>query len=163
MTDLTAIKAAARKAAFARRKAAHQTHGPGRCGFLSSFLAGYRGVPVAGYMPIRTEIDPRPAMARHDGPVCVPVVVADATPLDVQFATSLGLSEDATRRLMAEIGFVPEGDDWRWRGRRVHAPKQRRHKARPQNAFAEALGKLQMPEREPRRAVKKRRGRKPRA
>lgn len=83
MTDLAAIKAAARKAAFARRKEAHQTYGPGRCGFLSSFLAGYRGVPVAGYMPIRTEIDPLPAMAEASahGPVGVPVIEGEGLPL----------------------------------------------------------------------------------
>ena len=81
----------------------------------------------------------------------------DAPPLDTQFATSLGLDEKATQRLMAEIGFVPEGEGWRWRGRRVHAPKQRRRKKLPQNAFAEALGKLQVPEHaEPRRTKRRR-------
>ncbi|MDK3018130.1 5-formyltetrahydrofolate cyclo-ligase [Pseudodonghicola flavimaris] len=83
MTDLAAAKAAARKAAFARRRAAHEAGGAGRAGVLSSVLAGYRGVPLAGYMPIRTEIDPRPAMAEAaaHGPVAVPVIVAEAAPL----------------------------------------------------------------------------------
>ena len=83
MTDLTAIKAEARKAAFARRKEAHANHRPGRAGELSSFLAGHRGVPIAGYMPIRTEIDPLPAMAEAAayGPVGVPVIEAEGKPL----------------------------------------------------------------------------------
>ncbi len=49
-------KAAARKAAFARRKEAHSGNAGSAAGMLSSVLAGYRGVPCAGYMPIRTEM-----------------------------------------------------------------------------------------------------------
>ncbi|MDQ2094791.1 5-formyltetrahydrofolate cyclo-ligase [Rhodalgimonas zhirmunskyi] len=76
-------KAAARKAAFARRKAAHAAHGPGRAGHLSEVLAGYRGAPLAGYMPIRTEISPLAAMeeAAAHGPVGVPVIRAAGAPL----------------------------------------------------------------------------------
>ena len=62
MSDLIARKAAARQAAFARRKEAHGAGLVGRAGHLSQVLAGYRGVPLAGYMPIRTEISPLPAM-----------------------------------------------------------------------------------------------------
>lgn len=52
-------------------------------GTLSSFLAGYRGVPLAGYMAMRSEIDPLPAMAEAAayGPVGVPVIVASGHPL----------------------------------------------------------------------------------
>lgn len=80
---LDAQKAAARKAAFARRKEAFATQLPGAAGKLSEVLAGYRGVPMAGYMPIRTEIDPLPAMAEAaaHGPVGVPVIMAEAQPL----------------------------------------------------------------------------------
>ncbi|WP_293574824.1 5-formyltetrahydrofolate cyclo-ligase [Phaeobacter sp.] len=83
MQDLTQIKADARKAAFKRRKAAHDMNKPGTAGHLSEVLAGYRGVPLAGYMPIRTEIDPLPAMAEAaaHGPVGVPVIQAADTPL----------------------------------------------------------------------------------
>lgn len=56
-------KSAARQAAFLRRKTAFDAQIPGTAGRLSEVLAGYRGVPMAGYMPIRTEIDPLPAMA----------------------------------------------------------------------------------------------------
>lgn len=76
-------KAAARKAAFARRKVAHAADRGGAAGFLSNVLAGYRGVPLAGYMPIRTEIDPLPAMdeAAAHGPVGVPVIEGQGMPL----------------------------------------------------------------------------------
>ena len=84
----------------------------------------------------------------------------NADPVDDAFVTSLGLSDDAKRRLMAEIGFVPDGEAWRWRGRRVHQPKQRRRKPRPQNAFAEALGALQpkQPEQRKKKPRRKRPG-----
>lgn len=83
MNDLVAIKTEARKAAFARRKAAHaQAAGTGSS-LLSECLAGHRGVPLAGYMPIRTEIDPLPAMeeAAAHGPVGVPVIMGEGQPL----------------------------------------------------------------------------------
>jgi len=83
MTDLTEIKAAARKEAFARRKAAFARNLPGVAGHLAEVLAGYRGVPLAGYMPIRTEIDPLPVMAEAaaHGPVGVPVIEGEGMPL----------------------------------------------------------------------------------
>ena len=83
MSDLAAEKDAARKAAFARRKTAHAADPGTGAGLLSSLLAGYRGVPLSGYMPIRTEIDPLPAMAEASahGPVGVPVIVAKGAPL----------------------------------------------------------------------------------
>lgn len=83
MSDLTERKTAARKAAFARRKLAHESHGPGRAGFLSEVLAGYRGVPLSGFLPIRTEISPLAAMeeAAAHGPVAVPVIMGKAQPL----------------------------------------------------------------------------------
>ena len=81
--DLTEIKAAARKAAFARRKEAFDAGYPAQSAYLSEVLAGYRGVPLAGYMPIRTEINPIPAMAEAaaHGPVGVPVIQAAGQPL----------------------------------------------------------------------------------
>ncbi|MFN3209098.1 MAG: 5-formyltetrahydrofolate cyclo-ligase [Roseovarius sp.] len=84
MSDLAEVKAAARKAAFARRKAAFDADAGAGAGLLSGVLAGYRGVPLAGYMPIRTEIDPLPAMAEAaaHGPVGVPVIEAEGRPLN---------------------------------------------------------------------------------
>lgn len=82
--DLSEIKATARKAAFARRKAAFEVVGPGQAGFLSEVLAGYRGVPLSGFLPIRTEINPVPAMAEAAayGPVGVPVIQGNGLPLE---------------------------------------------------------------------------------
>lgn len=83
MNDLAAVKAAARKAAFARRKPLFDSASAAQAGYLSEVLAGYRGVPLSGFMPIRTEIDPTPAMmeATAHGPVGVPVIEAAAQPL----------------------------------------------------------------------------------
>ncbi|MHA6347143.1 5-formyltetrahydrofolate cyclo-ligase [Roseivivax sp. CAU 1761] len=80
---LAARKDAARRAAFARRKAAHAARPEAPAAHLAGVLARHRGRPLAGYMPIRTEIDPLPAMAeaaRH-GPVAVPVIEAEGRPL----------------------------------------------------------------------------------
>ncbi|MBL3702055.1 5-formyltetrahydrofolate cyclo-ligase [Sulfitobacter sp. BDSS02] len=73
---LEELKAAARKAAFERRRMAH-AGAYAVSGYLSEVLAGYRGVPLAGYMPMRTEINPLPAMAEAaaHGPVGVPVIM----------------------------------------------------------------------------------------
>ena len=84
MDGITALKATARKAAFARRKQAKSvesnelavTH-------LRSFLAAHTGKTIAGYMPIQTEIDPLPVMAEWAaiGDVGVPVILGAGQPL----------------------------------------------------------------------------------
>lgn len=121
--ELADVKAAARKRAFTRRKAAHQAFaGAGSTGSsaggLSQVLAGYRGVPLAGYMPIRTEIDPLPAMeeAAARGPVGVPVIRAAGQPLvfsrwepgtamaDGPFGARIPATEDL---IIPEIVIVP--------------------------------------------------------
>ena len=108
MTDLAAIKDAARKAAFARRKPLFDAANDAQAGYLSEVLAGYRGVPLSGFMPIRTEIDPRPAMAEASahGVVGVPVIVGadqplrfarwtpDAAMIDGPFGAQIPLNED---------------------------------------------------------------------
>lgn len=69
-------KGEARKLAFAARKAAFAA-GQGQAGeILADFLADHRGRALAGYMAMRTEIDPLAAMLAHQGPVCVPVIIA---------------------------------------------------------------------------------------
>lgn len=74
MTDIAQIKAAARKAAFAQRKEAF-ARGQGQAAeILADFLSRHADQPLSGYMPMRTEIDPLPAMAAHLGPVGVPVI-----------------------------------------------------------------------------------------
>jgi 5-formyltetrahydrofolate cyclo-ligase len=60
-------KDAARRAAFAARKAAHAAHMGDATAHLRAALAHSGGAPLAGYMPIRTEIDPLPALAAHPG------------------------------------------------------------------------------------------------
>lgn len=74
-------KAEARKAAFAARKAAFAAGQGQAAELLADFLSAHRGKPLAGYMAMRTEIDPMAAMAAHQGPVCVPVIVANGQPL----------------------------------------------------------------------------------
>lgn len=83
MTSLTDRKSAARKAAFARRKIAHAADTGGGTALLLSVLHHHRGKPLAGYMPIRTEISPLAAMAcaADFGPVAVPVIEAEGQPL----------------------------------------------------------------------------------
>lgn len=78
------IKAAARKSAFARRRVAFESASPGQAGRLSEVLAGYRGVPLSGYMPIRTEINPLATMAEAaaHGPVGIPVIQGAERPLE---------------------------------------------------------------------------------
>ncbi|PZX46653.1 5-formyltetrahydrofolate cyclo-ligase [Roseinatronobacter thiooxidans] len=51
--------------------------------FLKAHFADAPGQTViSGYMPMRSEIDPLPTMSAHSGPVCVPVIVAKAHPLE---------------------------------------------------------------------------------
>lgn len=80
--NLEAAKTAARKAGFDRRKAA-KTAGADKAAAeaLQDALAPYAGAALAGYMPIRTEVDPLPVMAGWDGPVGVPVISAAGQPL----------------------------------------------------------------------------------
>jgi ATP-dependent RNA helicase SUPV3L1/SUV3 len=59
-------------------------------------------------------------------------------PVDEALATSIGLSDDAIGRLMAEVGFTKAGEAWKWRGRR---PSLEDRRAASSHAFAE-LAKL---------------------
>jgi 5-formyltetrahydrofolate cyclo-ligase len=80
--SLAEAKDAARTRAFAARKAAKaeadealaQAH-------LTTALSARHGSVLAGYIPIRTEIDPTPVMAAWEGPVAVPVIEAAGQPL----------------------------------------------------------------------------------
>jgi len=78
---LAAQKAEARRAAYAARKAAFQAGQGQAAELLADFLTDQKGRVLAGYMPMRTEIDPLPAMAAHQGPVCVPVIPGPDMPL----------------------------------------------------------------------------------
>ncbi|SLN31543.1 putative 5-formyltetrahydrofolate cyclo-ligase [Falsiruegeria litorea R37] len=109
MNDLAVIKAEARKAGFARRKAAFDARLPGAAGRLSEVLAGHRGVSLSGYMPIRTEIDPLAAMAEASayGPVGVPVIQGEGQALKFSRWTPEGALRDGPFGAK-----VPEVDDF---------------------------------------------------
>ena len=68
-------KALSRTAAFATRKAAFAAGQGQAAELLADFLAAQPGRALAGYMAMRTEIDPTVAMAAHLGPVGVPVII----------------------------------------------------------------------------------------
>ena len=74
-------KGEARNAAFAARKAAFAAGQGQAADLLADFLAAHQGKALAGYMAMRTEIDPLAAMVAHQGPVCVPVIIANGQPL----------------------------------------------------------------------------------
>ena len=80
---LTEAKATLRKEVFARRKAVHGTglDAPAQ-DHLARALEPYEGKVLAGYMPIRTEIDPVPVMDGWLGLVGVPVIRGAGEPLD---------------------------------------------------------------------------------
>lgn len=87
MSDVSVdLKAIARKRAFAQRGVVH-ARDRGNAGIastlLATFLAPYYGKIIAGYMPIKSEIDPLPAMKTlsKKGLVAVPIVEAKAEPL----------------------------------------------------------------------------------
>ena len=67
-------KAAARAAAFALREQAFASGQGQAAELLADALAVQGGLVLAGYMAMRTEIDPMAAMAAHRGAVCVPVI-----------------------------------------------------------------------------------------
>lgn len=85
MTPVDAVKAEARRQALARRQEAFEANGgPGEATRrLVEVLAPFRGKVISGYLPIRTEIDPIPAMSlmAADGPVVVPIIPGSAVPL----------------------------------------------------------------------------------
>ncbi|HHC29981.1 MAG TPA: 5-formyltetrahydrofolate cyclo-ligase [Rhodobacterales bacterium] len=84
MSGAPDAKAAARKAAFARRKSAHAlAHDGAAQTRLLELLAPHHGRPIAGFVPIHSEINPMPVMAAlaADGPVAVPVVMGKGQPL----------------------------------------------------------------------------------
>lgn len=83
-------KSTVRAEALARRAEAFARFGDtassAACAALGQFLVARFGLAqqmpaLAGYMPMRSEIDPRPAMLAHPGPVCVPVIAALHSPL----------------------------------------------------------------------------------
>lgn len=75
------VKAALRAQMTEARSEAH-ARGQGQAAeLLADYLAAHRGRVLSGYMPMRSEIDPLPAMAAHQGPVGVPVIPGRDLPL----------------------------------------------------------------------------------
>jgi 5-formyltetrahydrofolate cyclo-ligase len=107
--SLAAIKAEARRLAFARRKVAFDALGPDHAGLLAEVLAAHAGKVLAGYMPMRTEISPLVAMTlmAGAGPVCVPVIQGKGLPL--RFARWTPDGAMATGEFGA---MVPAVTDW---------------------------------------------------
>ena len=77
------LKKKVRKEAFIIRQKAFAADIGNSASLLSSVLAGYQGVPIAGYLPIKTEIDPLSAMeeASSHSVVGVPVIQGNSKPL----------------------------------------------------------------------------------
>lgn len=102
------IKTQARADAFARRKLAFAHRTPGDSAILGEVLAAHVGAVLAGYMPMRTEIDCLPAMAAHlgagqGGRVCVPVIAGAGLPLDfAQWSPDARMVEGAFKALIPE-------------------------------------------------------------
>ena len=108
------------------------------------------GLPAAGTATLGPEADPRGAdlAYRRLGRTWIRIDLADRlasharkvrsaggdNPVDLEFATSLGLDDDAIAKLMSEVGFTKAGDAWRWRGRR---PPREDRRSPPSHAFAE--------------------------
>lgn len=82
-----ADKAALRRTMAALRAGAHAA-GQGRAAhLLAQELAPHAGAVLAGYWPMRSEIDPRPALAAHRGPVGLPVTPPRGRPLTFRLWT----------------------------------------------------------------------------
>lgn len=107
MTDLVALKAQARAEGFAARKATF-ARGQGQAAeILADFLAQFAGKPLAGYMPMRTEIDPLPAMAAHQGAVGVPVILGPGQALKFrEWTLGCAMTEGAFK------AFIPVEGAW---------------------------------------------------
>lgn len=93
MDDIAEQKAAVRNLAYQRRAAAHLAKtGQQATRHLLDHLARMRGLPLSGYMPIRTEINPLPAMREMVGfgPVGVPVIEGPGRPLGFHLWTPDG-------------------------------------------------------------------------
>jgi 5-formyltetrahydrofolate cyclo-ligase len=105
MTDAADRKAEARAAAFAARKAAFAAGQGQAAEILADFLAGEEGRVLSGYMPMRTEIDPLPAMAAHRGPVGVPVIIGKGMALRFrEWSPGARMVEGAFKALIPEEG-----------------------------------------------------------
>ncbi len=100
-------KSLARQAAFAARKTAFAAGQGDAARHLIAALAPHHGKVLAGYMPMRTEIDPLPAMTTHQGRVGVPVIMGRAMPL--RFREWTPVAEMIEGEFKA---LIPAAGDW---------------------------------------------------
>ncbi|NJM81677.1 MAG: 5-formyltetrahydrofolate cyclo-ligase [Tabrizicola sp.] len=108
---MTDRKAAARTEAFAARKAACAAGQGQAAEILADFLAASGGQTLAGYMPMRTEINPLVAMAAHPGPVGVPVILGPGQPLKFrEWSPGSAMVEGAFKALIPVEGAWVEPD-----------------------------------------------------
>ena len=118
MTELDARKRAARSAALAARAAAHAA-GAGAPRLVASHaleaIGPLRGVAmVAGYLPVRSEVDPRPAMLALAGlgyGLCVPVVEAAGRPLGFRRWTPGAATEPGAFGIEVPVAGEPVDPD----------------------------------------------------
>ena len=107
---LSEEKAAARKVAYSRRKDAFARRTSHDTAGLEKALTPHAGKGLAGYMPMRTEINCIPAMATHfgaGGRVGVPVILGAGRPLKFREWTP------TTSMIEGEFGaLIPESGDW---------------------------------------------------
>jgi 5-formyltetrahydrofolate cyclo-ligase len=112
---MSEVKTQLRQTAFAARKAAHAA--PDReaaiataTDLLLAEIGAAEGRRISGYLPIRTEIDPRPAMVALHGAgarLAVPVIAGKGLPLDFRAWTP------EARLVEGPFGAaVPEAGDW---------------------------------------------------
>jgi 5-formyltetrahydrofolate cyclo-ligase len=98
-------KAEMRAAAFARRAEAFAAGQGQAAEILADYLAGQVGRVLSGYMPMRTEIDPLPAMAAHRGPVGVPVIIGKGQALRFrEWSPGCRMVEGTFKALIPEEG-----------------------------------------------------------
>ncbi len=99
------VKARARAAAAEARALAF-ARGQGQAAeLLADYLSGHPGRTLSGYMPFRTEIDPLPAMAAHQGPVGLPVIPGRDQPLKFrEWSPGAALVEGTFRALIPAEG-----------------------------------------------------------
>jgi 5-formyltetrahydrofolate cyclo-ligase len=108
------VKASLRQRALAARQQAHDalpaTGAAAATAHLLASIGPAQGLTVAGYMPMRSEIDPLPAMdALHaaGARICVPVIAGKGLPLDFREWTPTAPLIDGPFGAR-----VPEQGDW---------------------------------------------------
>ncbi|WP_380053431.1 5-formyltetrahydrofolate cyclo-ligase [Falsihalocynthiibacter sp. SS001] len=104
--SLSEQKYTARQVAFAARNEAFAALGATPETELAEVLEPYASAPLAGYLPIRSEISPLAAMAAHAAPVCIPVIQSKGQPL--RFARWTPDTKLVTANFGTQVPEAPE-------------------------------------------------------